>query len=274
MPAKTHGESKTRLYSAWQNMKARCNRKTAREYHNYGGRGISYCEEWNEYLPFRNWALQNGYSNELTLDRIDVNKNYCPENCRWITNSEQQLNKRNNRIIDYHGKKYTLSELSKKLNICPKTIEKRIKTNRQLDAPIHHPSDNTKDLTGMKFGRWTVVSFAKYDNGARWNCICDCGTKKTVNASSLIFGSSQSCGCLNKEKTSARMKKQDNPQKIRAMKITVVQMDSHQNELCRYNGFVEASKQTGINKSCINRSAHSNFKYKAGGYYWKAIRNE
>ena len=77
-------------------MKGRCNRPTATSYKYYGGRGISVCEEWeNDFAAFRNWALANGYQEGLSIDRIDVNGNYCPENCRWITMSEQQRNKRN-----------------------------------------------------------------------------------------------------------------------------------------------------------------------------------
>ena len=76
-------------------MKGRCNRPTATSYKYYGGRGISVCEEWeNDFAAFRDWALANGYQEGLSIDRIDVNGNYCPGNCRWITMAEQQRNKR------------------------------------------------------------------------------------------------------------------------------------------------------------------------------------
>lgn len=75
---RTHGESKTRLYAIWCGMISRCNNPNRIAYKNYGGRGISVCEEWNRYLPFRQWALDNGYTNELTLERKDVDGNYCP----------------------------------------------------------------------------------------------------------------------------------------------------------------------------------------------------
>lgn len=95
-----HGYSKERLYMVWIGMRERCYNKNATRYSCYGGRGIIVCKEWNNsYLAFREWALINGYDEnakkgECTLDRIDVNGNYCPENCRWISNTIQARNKR------------------------------------------------------------------------------------------------------------------------------------------------------------------------------------
>lgn len=94
----------TKLYNTWLRMKGRCNRPTATNYQYYGGRGISVCEEWEkDFSSFRSWALANGYREGLSIDRIDVNGNYCPENCRWITMAEQQRNKRP--ASEWHFKK-------------------------------------------------------------------------------------------------------------------------------------------------------------------------
>lgn len=95
MEAPEHGYSRTRLYNIWQAMKTRCYNKNHKYYKDYGGRGITVCPEWqHDFLKFREWALQNGYKENLTLDRIDVNGNYEPGNCRWATMKEQNENKR------------------------------------------------------------------------------------------------------------------------------------------------------------------------------------
>jgi hypothetical protein len=85
MPAKSHGMSGTRLYILWKNMKGRCYRKSSTHYHRYGGRGIKVCEEWrNSFETFMKFALDNGYTDDLTIDRIDINEDYTPFNCRFI----------------------------------------------------------------------------------------------------------------------------------------------------------------------------------------------
>lgn len=95
----THKDSQSRLYAVWHSMKLRCNCKTHKDYGNYGARGISICNEWQKYENFKKWALENGYDKDApygkcTIDRINVDGNYCPDNCRWVNIKIQSNNRR------------------------------------------------------------------------------------------------------------------------------------------------------------------------------------
>jgi hypothetical protein len=117
-----HGRRHTRIYRIWCAMKDRC----ARQKH-YFDRGITVCDEWlNDFQAFYDWAISHGYADDLTIDRIDVNGNYCPENCRWATTKEQQNNTRKNRLITYNGETNTLSEWAEKLEINYSTLRSRL----------------------------------------------------------------------------------------------------------------------------------------------------
>jgi len=94
----TIGGSYSALYSVYGSMKDRCNNPRNHAFKNYGGRGIKISPKWDSFEAFRKFALENGYKKGLTIDRIDVNDDYGPENCRWATMKEQQNNRRNNRI--------------------------------------------------------------------------------------------------------------------------------------------------------------------------------
>lgn len=116
-----------RLYNIYQNMKQRCYDKKCKEYKHYGGRGIIICNEWkNDFLTFYDWSLKNGYSNELSIDRIDNNGNYEPINCRWATRIQQANNTSKNRIIEYNGERKTLAEWSRILNMSQQKLKYRL----------------------------------------------------------------------------------------------------------------------------------------------------
>lgn len=120
-----HGESTGKFYKKWSSIKTRCYNKNTPCYKNYGGRGIKMCDEWLDFWNFREWAYKNGYSEGLTLERIDVNGNYEPSNCKWIPMKEQAINKRNNSFIEYGGKRQTLSQWSKELGVGKEVLSYR-----------------------------------------------------------------------------------------------------------------------------------------------------
>lgn len=114
----THNQSKTRLYGVFCTMVARCENPNVERYDRYGGRGINICKEWREdFMAFRNWALANGYQKGLSIDRIDCNGDYCPENCRWVDAVTQQNNRSTNHLVEYGGKKYTIADLARTFNL-------------------------------------------------------------------------------------------------------------------------------------------------------------
>ena len=128
----THHATKTRLYKIWDGMRDRCRRVTHTQYKNYGGRGISVCDEWQDFSTFYQWAMDNGYDDMLTLDRINSNGNYEPGNCRWATMKQQAANKRNNHFVTVGDEKMILSECSKIYGIPKSTIRWREAHNRDI----------------------------------------------------------------------------------------------------------------------------------------------
>lgn len=125
---RTHQMKGTRLYRIWQGAKNRALNQNDKHWPDYGGRGITICDEWKtSFEAFRDWALANGYKEDLTIDRIDVNGNYCPENCRWVPQAEQQRNKRNNRYYTYNGKTQLIPAWAKEFGVTDSTIRSRIR---------------------------------------------------------------------------------------------------------------------------------------------------
>lgn len=136
----THGMTGTRLYNIWLNMNARCFNKNHISYAYYGGRGIEVCDTWkDDAVAFRDWAIANGYRDDLTIDRIDANGPYSPENCRWISQKEQANNRRNNRIVSYGGESHTISEWSSITGIRKDTLRHRIDAGWSPDLLFTSP---------------------------------------------------------------------------------------------------------------------------------------
>lgn len=144
---KTHGLSDTRLYGIWTHMIHRCYDEKDISYPNYGGRGIAVCDEWrNDFESFYRWATKNGYDDKLSIDRLNVNGNYEPTNCKWSTKREQDKNKRTTAFTIYFGKKISILELSEITGIKYSILNKRHfrgDTNERLTRPIRIRNNQT-----------------------------------------------------------------------------------------------------------------------------------
>lgn len=122
-------EKYKKIENRYYGIKRRCYSEKDKWYHNYGGRGIRMCDEWigeDGFMNFYNWAINNGYNDFLTIDRIDNNGNYSPENCRWVTVKQQSNNRRTNRIVEYKGESHTVSEWSEITGIKERTLLNRL----------------------------------------------------------------------------------------------------------------------------------------------------
>ena len=144
--ATTHGMSKNRLYTTWLNMRRRCNDPNFGEYRNYGGRGIKVCKEWNlSFEAFKNWALKSGYQDNLTIERKNVNDNYCPNNCCWITRKEQGYNKTTSSFLTYNNETKTIAEWAECSGMKYDTLFNRIKyLNWPIEKALTQPVKTKK----------------------------------------------------------------------------------------------------------------------------------
>ena len=121
-----HGKSKTRLYKIWVDIKRRCDDSLRKAYKYYGGKGITYCKEWQQFEPFYEWSMNNGYKDNLSIDRIDYNGNYCPENCRWVDSFVQANNTSRNHYITYKNKTLTVAQWAREIGINRSVLNDRI----------------------------------------------------------------------------------------------------------------------------------------------------
>lgn len=142
-----------RLSGVHSNMKARCSNPNNPHYKYYGGRGITVCEEWQHVDKFREWAYNNGYKPGLTIDRIDVNGNYEPNNCRWVTMQEQQFNKTDSHLITYKGETKCLAEWENQLGIDHRTILARLNNGWTVEQALFTPINN--HLTKISYNNQT-----------------------------------------------------------------------------------------------------------------------
>ena len=139
----THHKTNTRLYRIWRGMKTRCENQNDYHYEFYGKRCIKVCDEWQKFEPFYDWAMNNGYTESLTLDRIDNNGNYEPNNCRWATVKEQCNNRRTSRFIAHNNVSHTLAEWANIANMKPETLAYRINNGWPMDEALNTPVRRT-----------------------------------------------------------------------------------------------------------------------------------
>lgn len=135
-----HNMYGTRIYCIYDGMKTRCYNKNFKRYKDYGGRGIKICNEWNDkengFMNFYNWAINNGYRDDLTIDRINNNGNYEPNNCRWVDIKTQANNKTNNFFVTFDNETHTISEWSKILKINKQTLRSRFSNGWNIEKSL------------------------------------------------------------------------------------------------------------------------------------------
>jgi len=141
---KKHGTANTRLYKCWKDAKNRCTKIKNAHYSDYGGRGIIMCDEWLcDCMAFQSWALLNGYTDKLTLERKDVNGNYCPENCTWIAKGDQVHNQRKTLFIEYNGERLSAAQWGHRLG-SPSLVSDRIRRGWEKIKAITKPNLNNE----------------------------------------------------------------------------------------------------------------------------------
>lgn len=172
LKGENHKMSDTRLYEIWCGIKRRCKDSSRKDYEIYGGRGIEVCEEWDKsFNKFYNWAIKNGYDDTLTIERIDVNGDYTPQNCTWATKKEQANNKRNNILLTYDNKTQTISQWANELNINETTLRNRIqrgwpecKVFEKASTRTHQISFNGETKSLRQWAIHTGISYSTLQN--------------------------------------------------------------------------------------------------------------
>lgn len=135
-----HGKTNTRLYRIWGAMRSRCYNPNTANYHNYGGRGITVCEEWRkDFQSFYTWSMEHGYKSDLSIDRIDNEQGYGPDNCKWSSRKEQANNTRQNHVLNYNGEAHTTAEWSDITGISRTVIVNRLRRGWDVEKALTTP---------------------------------------------------------------------------------------------------------------------------------------
>lgn len=155
----THGSKGKRLYGVWCAMKERCCNPNSKSYQHYGAKGISVCNEWlSDYSAFEAWAIDAGYDGKLTIDRIDNDKGYSPDNCRWATYGEQNRNYSKNNMITYKGETMCLADMADKHGIGRSTVMWRLRNGKTIKEAF-----SKYDGRSIRYGKSKLLSRVELD---------------------------------------------------------------------------------------------------------------
>jgi hypothetical protein len=183
-------KSPTPEYHCWRGMKARCENPRSAFFAHYGGRGIAVCDRWREnFAAF--FADMGPRPAGTSIDRIDNDGPYSPGNCRWATPTEQARNRSNNSVVEYRGERITLTEVAQRTGVRVATVSRRVVAGRTADEIASRRNLKITDLTGKRFGSWTVLARAAHRR--KWQCVCDCGGSGDVFGTNLTRGFSKRC---------------------------------------------------------------------------------
>lgn len=136
---KSRDQERNRLYEIWVDMRRRCNSTSHNRAKNYSLKGISVCDEWNDFTTFKDWSINNGYDDTLSIDRIDNSEGYCPENCRWIPPGEQSKNRTANHYITFNNKTQTLTDWAKEVGIGRNALTSRLQRGWTIERALTTP---------------------------------------------------------------------------------------------------------------------------------------
>lgn len=274
----TREQKESFLYTTWRGMKQRCYDSNSSNYKNYGGRGVRVCGEWhNDYISFYKWAMSNGASQELTLDRIDVNGNYEPSNCRWVSNSTQQRNKQYNRYIEYGGQRKLMKEWSEELGIPYDTIRARLDqygytVGQALEFEHYEPKIRQErpetrkavlqySLSGEPIKEWASLIDIQKELGFAIDSVRACCAGYSFSSHGFKWGYKDGVRENNKHNIATK---------------PILQYTLEGVLFAEYPSARIASMQTGINASGIQKFCNGNKENHAhcGGYLWMYKNDE
>jgi hypothetical protein len=229
-------------YGVWFSMIKRCHDHKHKAYKNYGGRGIIVCERWLGDNGFNNFYTDMcpRPADNLSIDRIDNNGNYCPENCRWATRTQQARNRRTNRLICIDSETKSVAEWAEISGIPQRTIRDRLDNGwEEKQSVFELVREESKISIGEKYGKWTVINIncSRASNGAlRAKCKCDCGKENIIVVNDLKMGKSTQCkSCAGIENFSTR-------------KVITITYDGTTNSLMKWSRIIGVHNTTLRNR--------------------------